>query len=336
MSLTRFIAIPEVKARIKPLRPKLSRKITEPLRIEPRSNHYMLVGTAFDYLLRFELQRRAPHAVAKKWVAESALDSILGETYAIVHGERDTATSAIWLRAVYETRAIASGEMDTGGTDFEEFAWEVDQRACKIMEDAKAAVAAYVKNRAPSPAEQAELAGHAIRLAQLDSVYRAGRLDPTFAEADPEDTQDLVDMLAIAPFNLLLHKKVMLLNPTFGESSGLVGGADADLITGDMLVDFKTTKRNEIEVGSLDQLLGYFLLARNQRGADPKFPKINKLGLYFCRHGYLWIQDTTVWTGHPQFPEIEEWFCKRAKEVFGSHEQKYLTDQKHLTYSREK
>ena len=32
------------------------------------------------------------------------------------------------------------------------------------------------------------------------------------------------------------------LNPTFGDASNLVGGADADIILDDMLIDIKTTK----------------------------------------------------------------------------------------------
>jgi hypothetical protein len=98
----------------------------------------------------------------------------------------------------------------------------------------------------------------------------------------------------------------------------LLGGADTDLITGDLLVDFKTTKRSEMQVSDLDQLLGYYLLVRRQRRSNPSFPEVKRLALYFCRHGFLWVQDATTWTDHPQFLEIEEWFFKRAKEVFGS------------------
>ena len=74
MSLTSFLDMPDVTAKVKLLRPKLPRKLSAPLKIKPRSNRYMLVGTAFDYLLRFELQRRAPHAISKRWVAEYAPD----------------------------------------------------------------------------------------------------------------------------------------------------------------------------------------------------------------------------------------------------------------------
>jgi hypothetical protein len=174
-----------------------------------------------------------------------------------------------------------------------------------------------VKLRRPNRATQADLAAHAIRLAYLDVVIRAGRLDPSFEVADPADVEDLLALLAVVPFADLLHDKILHLNPTFGEASELVGGADTDLISGAMLVDFKTTKKNQIQPDHLDQLFGYLLLARHHRQTDPTFPEIKRLSLYFCRHGHLWSAGVTTWTDHPHFAEVEEWFLKRAKQMFG-------------------
>ena len=103
------------------------------------------------------------------------------------------------------------------------------------------------------------------------------------------------------------------MNPTCGESSRTVGGADADLITGDLLIDFKTTAKKVIDATQLDQLFGYFLLARNEGKTDPDFPDIRRVGLYFCRHGHLSTWDVSQWTGHPDFPSIEEWFFAHAQ-----------------------
>ena len=297
MSLTSFVGMPDVKAKLKPLRPKLPRKLSAPLKVEPRSNRYMLVGTAFDYLLRFELQRRAPHAISEPWVAESAPEIIWRKT--------DSGSVGMDLLIEADPEQYLPPE-------------QVAERARVLLENAKAAVAAYFKLKAPTAAKQAELAAHAIRLAKLDSVYRAWRLEPGFEEASSEDVQDLVDLLAIVPFDDLLHDKVLLLNPTFRQTSHMVGGADTDLIAADLLVDFKTTKKGEIEVGNLDQILGYLLLARKQCSVDPTFPVINRLGLYYCRHGYLWSLEASTWTSHPEFPEIEQWFFQRADEVFGA------------------
>lgn len=235
MSLTGFIAKPEVRAKIKPLRPKLSRKIDAPLKVEPRTKHYGVVGTALDYLLRFELQRQAPQAIAREWVAESAPD--------IIWRESDGATVYMDPR---HTRRNGVPPDD----DYEDV-HESAQRVRNIVGEAKRDVATSLKSKRPSSTQKEEIAGYALRLAQLDSVYRAHQLDPQFETVDPADIQDLLALVAIVPFDALLHEQVMLLNPTFGEASSLVGGAD--LIAGDMIVDFKTTKKNAMNVRGLDQ-----------------------------------------------------------------------------------
>lgn len=96
-----------------------------------------------------------------------------------------------------------------------------------------------------------------------------------------------------------------------------MGGADTDLIAGDLLVDFKVTRKGEVAARDLDQLLGYYLLSRNQRRLDPRFPKMERAAIYFCRYGYLWLQDVNVWVTHPEFARIEKWFFGRAKELLG-------------------
>lgn len=299
MSLTSFLDIHDVAEGLKPLRPTSPRKIDAALRVQPRTDHYGIVGTAFDYLLRFEIQRRAAHAIVRRWVADHAADHICGT------GGYDVVIDA-------ETGCVERSLNDSHPTP----ATETPNRVHAVVENAKSSVAACLKTRIPKDAQRAELAAHAIRLARLDTFIRAGRLDPQFEHADQEDVEDLLSMLQIAPFDLLLDSNTVLLNPTFGEASRAVGGADADLIAGDLLVDFKVTTTNAIHTTDLDQLLGYYLLARQHRRVDTTFPEIRRVAIYFCRYGYLWALDATAWTSHPEFPVVEEWFFKRAKELF--------------------
>jgi hypothetical protein len=296
MSLTSFVKTPDVIEKIKPLRPKLPRKISATLKVQPRSNRYTLVGTAFDYLLRFELNRRAPHAIAERWVAENAPIEI---------GWSDEKGSVgVDLLKDADPQSYMSPD-------------QVVNCMNRILHDAKKAVASFIRCSNTTREMQAEMAAHAIRLAKLDSVYRAMRLEPHFQKAESEDVDDLLELLSVVPFDMLFHNKLMLLNPNFKQVSLMVGGADTDLITGNLLVDFKTTKKGEMDASVLDQLLGYFLLARKLHQSESSFPVIDRLGLYFCRHGYLWSVPSNVWTQHPQFPEIEQWFFKRAVIEFG-------------------
>jgi hypothetical protein len=298
-----FFQHADVKAKFKPLRPRSPRKITVPVQVQPRTKNYMLVGTAFDYLLRFELQRRAPHAVAPRWVAEAAPDHLDGERPMIFRRPPSDAAGSVTPSTWMEHAQLARREAE---------------RVRTALETAKAAVAAHLCAKTPNSESLADLAAHAIRLAKLDSLPRVLQFDARFEEVDREDVDDLLAMLAMVPFDRLLHSEVMLLNPTFGQTSALVGSADADLITGDMLVDFKATKSSTIAADNLDQQLGYLLLARHERQLDPTFPAINRLALYFCRHGLLWDQEASAWTGHPQFTEVEDWFFKWAEDAFGS------------------
>lgn len=72
MSLTSFITEKDVRAKLRTIFPSSPIQLEQRPMCEPLTNHYTLVGTAFDYLLRFSLQRLHPHAVDQPWVAELA------------------------------------------------------------------------------------------------------------------------------------------------------------------------------------------------------------------------------------------------------------------------
>jgi len=73
MSLSDFVDLPEIRALLEPLLPREPIQLRRPLRVPAARNSGGLVGTAFDYAVRFELQRRHPRAHAKRWLAELSL-----------------------------------------------------------------------------------------------------------------------------------------------------------------------------------------------------------------------------------------------------------------------
>jgi hypothetical protein len=134
------------------------------------------------------------------------------------------------------------------------------------------------------------IAAHAARLAQLDPVYRAP-YPPTFGEADgiaeKAIAREVVDLLEVAePLWKLASRKPLLLNPTFGRGSQAIGGADADLIAGDMLVELKTTRHARIERDHVRQLVGYVALAR-ACGRAGRLPRLEAVAVYFSRFGVI-------------------------------------------------
>src|SRR2546423_255888 len=72
MSLKHFVQRPSICALLKPLRPDMPRKLPVPMRVPPRTANPQILGSAFDYLFRFELQRRVKGIDTGPWVAESA------------------------------------------------------------------------------------------------------------------------------------------------------------------------------------------------------------------------------------------------------------------------
>ena len=79
MSLSTFLTDKEVKARFLQFFSKPHFRVKVPplsqivLLAEPQTEHYALVGTAFDYLMRFHLERlNSSNVVTGRWVAESA------------------------------------------------------------------------------------------------------------------------------------------------------------------------------------------------------------------------------------------------------------------------
>ncbi|MEM2143855.1 MAG: hypothetical protein QW279_00710 [Candidatus Jordarchaeaceae archaeon] len=81
MSLTSFLRIPDV-------RKEFSKKFSLPknnlvgeMFVPPKSKHYSLVGTAFDYLMRFYLKSINPKAITRTWIAENAVELIQDTSY---------------------------------------------------------------------------------------------------------------------------------------------------------------------------------------------------------------------------------------------------------------
>lgn len=81
----------------------------------------------------------------------------------------------------------------------------------------------------------------------------------------------------------LAKRSPLLLNPTFGKMSALVGGADADILAGSTLVEIKTRQQACIERDDVRQLLGYAILAR---GCE-EMPRLSSVAVYFPRFGVL-------------------------------------------------
>ena len=295
MSLTRFIAEPDVKAWFNINFPFKAPKLQPLTCSEPYTKRFSMIGTAFDYLLRFKLQQTFPYAVDKRWVAES-LGSQVDIAVMVVNGEE-----GVWQEFVQ------NGFFP--GLDFD---FDTLKRVYQAITQARANHETYLASGVVTD----DLLRSAIHLAQMDTWYRAGVLGIPFGEVDEKDVEDLKNLCSIIPMNLLSSEKVCLLNPVFG-SSKLVGGADADLVLDDMLIDIKTTKYLKVTRDHINQILGYYILHRIGGIIDaPPDHQINTIGIYFSRHGYLHTWPITDFIDEASYPDLQQWFEKRAFESY--------------------
>jgi hypothetical protein len=140
-----------------------------------------------------------------------------------------------------------------------------------------------------------QLAEYSYVLALYEQCYRAPAGDDwPIMRLGPLATMD--QLVATAPAFVLDDIKAMsqlvhstqpsmlsgtdvTLNPSFGDASVKLGGADADLVVDGRLIDIKSKKVAEIERVELWQLLGYAMA-----DADD-FLSIQEVGIYFSRHG---------------------------------------------------
>jgi len=185
----------------------------------------------------------------------------------------------------------------------------------KIISRARKDLAVYLKNGQMSDA----LIESALLLATLDPIARAGVGHEMIGDRHKDDVQDLKNLISAVNEKLFTAKNLCMINPTFGSASELVGGADADLVLDDTIIDIKTTKKLYLDRTAFDQVLGYYVLHHISGVGElnPK-PTITKVAIYFSRYSYLYIIHLSEIIDPVTFPKFVRWFRKRAAEDFSS------------------
>ena len=277
MSLIRFVAEKAVKEKFAQEFPKPKVKLEGALLAPPVTKHYSLVGTAFDYLLRFYIKRLNPFAIEGEWIAEHFQKGFLEHETMILPGP--THEDYLKTRQLYKT-------------------------ASRNVDEARAAYQRYLEDGEITD----ELIRCAVHLARIDLISRVLYVDPNMGVADDGDVEDLRRLMSLVKPELFKAERLCMSNPTFGEASALVGGADADLIIDDALIDIKTTKYLKLKRKDFHQIVGYYLLFRLGGLTDaPIEPEITRLGIYFSRHGKLVTFPVKSIINESQLPAFYEW-----------------------------
>ena len=243
---------------------------------QPVTRNFSLVGTAFDYLLRFYLERLNPNCMKQIWVAEHAIS--------LIH-------------------------------DQPELFKQIEQKADELFSSAKNAYESYMEHGKIDDT----LVTSTIILAQLDTIFRSGIVGSNFGNAEYGDVLDLKKLIEIVPSEQFKAKIICVLNPTFGAGSELVGGADADLLIDDVLLDVKTTKEASLSQEYYNQLTGYYILWKIGGAIGSlKECKISALGIYFPRHARLHTIPINIVEENVHFGEFIDWFKEKAKQEYSS------------------
>ena len=281
MSLTSFIKMPEMKMLFKQEFPLSSTKLTGEMKAVPITKNYPLVGTAFDYLFRFYLERENSNCMTKPWVAENSL--------------------MLLEQALEEYGSKAPLDMIDASNKMKLF-----------LQSAKDIYHEYLNSGNLND----DLIRITILLAQMDVLYRSGRMYPNFGNVEKGDIEDLRNLISLVNAETFRAENACYLNPTFGYGSELVGGADADLIIDDTLIDVKTTKFLSFTQEHYNQLIGYYILAKLGKINEKEDIPISKIGIYFSRHGVLHIISADEIENNPGFPKFVRVFEKLASAVF--------------------
>jgi hypothetical protein len=195
----------------------------------PLTTNYAMVGQAFDYLLRFYMQRHNPHA-------------------------SDAAGRSHWIA---DSMKVLAGSL-VGESDEIQRQREAEALCPTLLESAHAHHERYLENGLVTD----ELLGSCLNLAIMDGIVRAGELRAELGVANPRDIQDLRNLLALVPAAPFLDGQKIFLNPPFRFPSG----ADCDLLIDDTLIEIKTTKFSEVKEEYYQQLLGYHLCTLPRSG----------------------------------------------------------------------
>ncbi len=239
----------------------------------PKTKNFSLMGTAFDYLLRSELKRVHPESMETEFVAEASMAKVQGHIMA--EGYYQAKNQRIGEKELFSMVSVA-----------------------KKYREARAAFIAdgILKN---------SFLETTIKFARMDVIFRAGFYDDIDRNVDPLDIEDMRALYNLTPNEFKNSATNILLDPNFGEVSGIVGGADVDLIMDNTMIDIKTTKEMKLDEYLWSQLVGYLMLADEAHHRDRSFPKIENIGLYFSRYGYLWKIGADYVRDNPNYDQVK-------------------------------
>lgn len=258
---------------------------------QPITNNYSLVGGAFDYLLRFHIERINESCLmgVKPYVAEAS--------YLKLASYLKTNNKDLIYCGYGKTRS--------------------KQEPSKVLNSLKKEYklsSKNIKRFKEVGVVTDDLLRSCILFAKLDAFFRAHYVYPDYSYFDDGDLKDLRQILHCVNFENFKAKEYCLLNPTFGKGSELVFGADADMVIDSTLIEIKVVKSNGLRREYLNQLLCYYILSLIGGIDGYGDSKIDSIGIYYARHGVFWKISLDEIAEMKVYEEVKDWFVNHVKE----------------------
>lgn len=237
------------------------------IKVEPITKNYTLIGTAFDYLIQFALEKKFKGLVCgNKWIAESALR---------------------YFQSSQVIGKIRKMDFDT----ILEIQQQQEECNKLVNEKFNRCKALYNEYISTSIDVSDELLEASLFLGRLDLVFWTGLFNSNKINLNPEKPDNIKDLrllLGNCDLDLFTPKKKIILNPSFGKGSMLAGGVDAYLIVDNTLIVVKVTKEQKVTRQIYNQVIGCYLLYLIGGVDKHKDVRIENLGIYFARYSSLW------------------------------------------------
>ena len=249
---------------------------TKELAAPPLTENYSLVGTAFDYLLRFYIERLNPKAVTRKWVAEEAVFSDEDLEDILFYPRK-------FKKLVKEANAEYNKYLLKGviGSSLLRSVLCLAQLEVFYRRDVDDSYFAKV-----GKVDQKDFQDLRRLISLVESkVFRAKKacvLNPTFGPAS--------ELVGGADSDLVIDDTLIDIKTT---KHFKVKREHFDQLVGYYIL---------FRIGGIEGLR--------------KTHSIKRLGIYFSRHGYLWSFKVSDVVREKSFSKFVAWFNKRARQEF--------------------
>jgi hypothetical protein len=125
-----------------------------------------------------------------------------------------------------------------------------------------------------------------LSLACLDGVVRGSSIHEIDPPRDQMEIDELRRLYQVIPWESFEPTDLLLLGPTFGLGSEMIGGAEADLYLDGTILSVKVGRKTGVTRDTMRQLICYAVLSRRY-GVDRAsgMPPVEYVGVYIARAG---------------------------------------------------